>query len=120
MQLHIVHRTTYRYEEPVKYTAQTLRLTPRREGNQRILSWQLRTPGRRTEQVDAHGNVTHLLTLEEPHREIELEVRGVVEMAGDLEFVRFDGVLSPLAYLAATPLTLASPDMVALARSALN
>ena len=38
MQLHIHHRTTYRYEEPVKYTAQTLRLTPRREGTQRTLS----------------------------------------------------------------------------------
>jgi transglutaminase-like putative cysteine protease len=120
MQLDIVHRTTYRYEEPVKYTAQMLRLTPRREGNQRILSWSLRTPGRRTEQVDAHGNVTHLLTLEQPHREIELEVRGVVEMTGDLEFVRFDGVLSPLAYLAPTPLTSASPEMVDLARSALS
>ena len=69
MQLHIQHRTTYRYEEPVKYTAQTLRLTPRREGQQRTLSWSIRAPGRRTEQLDAHGNITHLLTLEEPHRE---------------------------------------------------
>ena len=58
MQLHILHRTAYRYEEPVKYTAQILRLTPRREGAQRILSWTIRAPGRRTEQVDAHGNIT--------------------------------------------------------------
>jgi transglutaminase-like putative cysteine protease len=117
MQLHIVHRTTYRYEEPVKYTAQTLRLTPRREGSQRILSWQLRAPGRRTEQTDAHGNLTHLLTLEEPHREISLEVRGIVEMTGDEEFVGFDGTLSPLAYLAPTPLTQPSAEMIALAHS---
>src|SRR5579871_3533665 len=108
MQLHIQHRTTYRYEEPVKYTAQTLRLTPRREGSQRTLSWSIRAPGRRTEQLDAHGNITHLLTLEEPHRAIEIDVRGVVEMTGDEEFLRFDGTLSPLAYLAATPLTAAN------------
>jgi transglutaminase-like putative cysteine protease len=117
MQLRIHHRTRYHYEEPVKYTAQMLRLTPRREGSQSILSWSMRAPGRRTEQVDAHGNVTHLLTLEEPHRDIEIDVRGVVEMKGDEEFVRFDGTLSPLAYLAPTPLTVASPQMLELARS---
>jgi len=116
MQLRILHRTVYSYDEPVKYTAQTLRLTPRREGAQRVLSWSIRAPGRRTEQLDAHGNITHLLTLEEPHRAIEIDVRGVVEMAGDEEFVGFDGTLSPLAYLAATPLTVASAEMVLLAR----
>jgi transglutaminase-like putative cysteine protease len=120
MQLQIVHRTTYRYEEPVKYTAQILRLTPRREGSQQVLSWNLRAPGRRTEQVDAYGNVTHLLTLEEPHRELELEVRGVVEMSGDEAFVRGDGLLSPLAYLAPTALTVASPEMIALARTTMS
>jgi transglutaminase-like putative cysteine protease len=120
MQLRIRHRTTYRYEEPVKYTAQTLRLTPRREGAQRILSWSIHSPGRRTEQLDAHGNITHLLTLEEPHRTIEIDVRGVVEMTGEEEFVRFDGTLSPLAYLAPTPLTGANPQMTALARERLG
>jgi transglutaminase-like putative cysteine protease len=120
MQLHIVHRTSYRYEEPVKYTAQILRLTPRREGSQRVLSWSLSAPGRRTEQADAHGNITHLLTLEEPHRAIEIGVRGVVEMIGDEEFVSFDGTLSPLAYLARTPLTQPSAEMVDLARTHLS
>jgi len=120
MQLRIHHRTAYRYAETVKYTAQTLRLTPRREGAQRVLSWTIRAPGRRTEQVDAHGNITHLLTLEEPHRAIEIEVRGVVEMAGDEEFVGFDGTLSPLAYLAPTALTMTSEPMAALAREHLR
>jgi transglutaminase-like putative cysteine protease len=119
MQLRIHHRTTYSYDEPVKYTAQTLRLTPRREGAQRILSWSISVPGRRTEQLDAHGNITHLLTLEEPHRAIEIDVRGVVEMTGEEEFVRFDGSLSPLAYLAPTALTSASAQMAALARERL-
>ncbi len=120
MQLRILHHTAYRYEEPVKFTAQLLRLTPRREGAQRVLTWTIAAPGRRTEQVDAHGNITHLLTLEQPHRSIEIDVRGVVEMTGDEEFVRFDGTLSPLAYLAPTPLTAASAEMAALARSQLH
>jgi transglutaminase-like putative cysteine protease len=53
MQLRIIHRTAYRYQEPVKYTAQTLRLTPRREGCQRILSWTIRAPGRLREKMPA-------------------------------------------------------------------
>ena len=77
MQLRILHRTAYRYDEPVKYSAQALRLTPRREGQQRVLSWAIHAPGRRIEQVDAHGNVTHLLTLEDPHKEIEIVVSGL-------------------------------------------
>jgi transglutaminase-like putative cysteine protease len=120
MQLSILHRTAYRYDEPVKYTAQTLRLTPRREGAQRTLAWTISAPGRRTEQLDAHGNITHLLTLEEPHRAIEIDVRGVVEMTGEEEFLRFDGGLSPLAYLAVTPLTTASASMAELARMHLS
>ena len=80
MQVTLSHRTVYRYQEPVKYTAQALRLTPRRDGGQRVLAWSIQAPGRRTEQVDAYGNVTHLLTLEEPHTEIAIVVTGVVEI----------------------------------------
>jgi transglutaminase-like putative cysteine protease len=108
MQLRILHRTAYRYEEPVKYTAQALRLTPRREGQQRVLSWAIHAPGRRIEQVDAHGNVTHLLTLESPHKEIEIIVSGTVEVATEGAPMPHEGPLSPLAYLASTPLT--APD----------
>src|SRR5437016_1403211 len=108
MQLRIQHRTAYRYDETVKYSAQALRLTPRREGRQRILSWAIQAPGRKSEQVDTHGNITHLLTLEEPHREIEIIVSGCVEVAAEMESVAHEGALSPLAYLAPTPLT--SPD----------
>lgn len=116
MQVRISHRTTYRYQEPVKYTAQTLRLTPRRDGEQHTLAWSIQAPGRRAEQVDAHGNIAHLLTLEEPHREISILVTGVVEIARARDVLREQGALSPLAYLAPTALTVASERIVALAR----
>jgi transglutaminase-like putative cysteine protease len=108
MQLRIHHRTAYRYDEPVKYSAQALRLTPRREVQQRVLNWTIHAPGRRTEQVDAHGNVTHLVTVEEPHKEIEIVVSGFVEVSPDAGLTPHEGPLSPLAYLASTPLT--APD----------
>jgi len=104
MQLYIRHETTYRYDLPVKYSIQTLRLTPRRDAGQRALSWRISSPGRRMEQTDAYGNITHLLTLEEPHREISVVVQGIVD-TGSAEPFADEGPLSPLAYLAPTPLT---------------
>ena len=120
MRARISHRTTYRYQEPVKYTAQTLRLTPRRDGDQHTLTWSIHAPGRRAEQVDAHGNITHLLTLEEPHREISIVVTGVVEITRTRDVYREQGGLSPLAYLAPTALTAASDRIIALGREHLE
>jgi transglutaminase-like putative cysteine protease len=120
MQLRIVHRTAYRYDEPVKYSAQALRLTPRREGRQRVLAWTMQAPGRRIEQVDAHGNVTHLLTVEDPHKEIEIVVTGDVEVGGEGELLPHEGALSPLAYLFATPLTVANDGIGALSKEYLG
>jgi transglutaminase-like putative cysteine protease len=110
MQLHIRHETLYRYERPVKYSVQSLHLTPRRDPSQRALVWNISAPGRRLEQIDAYGNISHLLTLEEPHREIHIVVHGVVETA-DTEGRQDDGPLSPLAYLAPTTLTTPSQDI---------
>jgi transglutaminase-like putative cysteine protease len=104
MQLHIRHETTYRYDQPVKYSIQSLRLTPRQDGGQRLVAWRIQAPGRRVEQTDAHGNVTHLLTVEEPHREVSIIVQGVVETGGSGP-IADEGPLAPLAYLAPTSLT---------------
>jgi transglutaminase-like putative cysteine protease len=120
VQLKIHHRTAYHYDEPVKYSAQALRLTPRREGRQRTISWQMYAPGRRTEQVDAHGNITHLLTLEDLHRDIEIVVAGTVEIANEEELLTHEGPLSPLAYLAPTPLTSADDAVRSLAENHLQ
>jgi len=98
---------------------QSLHLTPRRDLSQRALTWTITAPGRRLEQVDAHGNISHLLTIEEPHREIHIVVRGVVETA-DIEARQDDGNLSPLAYLAPTPLTAPNDELKAFAQSALH
>jgi transglutaminase-like putative cysteine protease len=119
MQMHILHETRYRYERPVKYSVQSLHLTPRRDLSQRALNWSITSPGRRLEQIDAYGNISHLLTVEEPHREISIVVRGVVETA-DTDARQDDGPLSPLAYLAPTQLTSPNDELRAFALSALN
>jgi transglutaminase-like putative cysteine protease len=106
MHLHIRHETAYRYDHPLKYSIQSLKLTPRQGPGQRVLQWRLSAPGRHVEQVDAHGNVGHLLTLEEPHSEIAIVVQGVVDTGErGAPVLADDGPLSPLAYLSSTPLT---------------
>ena len=119
MQMHIRHETRYRYERTVKYSVQSLHLTPRRDQSQRSLSWNIASPGRRLEQIDAYGNISHLLTIEEPHREIRILVHGVVETS-DNESRQDDGPLSPLAYLAPTQLTTPNDDLRAFAQTALS
>lgn len=106
MLLHIRHDTLYRYDRPVKHSVQSLRLTPRTETGQRVLAWTLVAPGRQSQQVDAHGNVMHLLTLDEPHEEIHITVSGTVETEEVPESAPSNrGRLSPLIYLPETPLT---------------
>jgi transglutaminase-like putative cysteine protease len=119
MQLHIRHETHYRYERPVKYSVQSLHLTPRRDPSQRAIAWNISAPGRRLEQVDAYGNISHLLTLEQPHREISILVHGIVETA-DTEARQDDGPLSPLAFLAPTHLTAPNEDLRAFAQAAIQ
>jgi transglutaminase-like putative cysteine protease len=119
MQMHIRHETRYRYERPVKYSVQSLHLTPRRDQGQRALNWTISAPGRRLEQVDAYGNISHLLTIEEPHREITIVVRGVVETS-DAEGRQDDGPLSHLAYLSPTKLTTPNEELRSFAQHAMH
>jgi transglutaminase-like putative cysteine protease len=121
MQLHIRHETVYRYAEPVKRSVQNLRLTPRRDPVQHALTWTLHAPGRQHAQLDAHGNIVHLLVVNEAHREIRILVTGVVETAAAPHAaLPNEGRLSPLAYLADTSLTQADEPLTAFARRQLG
>jgi transglutaminase-like putative cysteine protease len=104
--LQIRHETVYEYLHPVSYSIQTLKLTPRADPGQRIVSWRLFTPGERLEQVDPFGNVTHLVTVDAPHRTMRIVVEGVTEIEPPREgLLEAEGGLSPLAFLAPTALT---------------
>ena len=72
----IQHTTRYHYTAPVNYSIQKLRLTPRTDLHQRTRRWQIDAPGELHRQTDAYGNITHTLTLNKPHEDIELRVSG--------------------------------------------
>jgi transglutaminase-like putative cysteine protease len=109
MLLSIRHETVYRYSRKVDHSVQIVRLTPRLEPGQRTVRWKLTSPGRQVEQVDAFGNISHLVTVDEAIIEIRLLAEGQVDTS-DTEgaLPTEEGGLSPLAFLAETPLT--EPD----------
>ena len=86
MKLVIDHLTRYGYDEEVKFSTQYLRLTPRSTGRQIITSWTLTLPeGAAVTTTDAWGNVLHVLTLDNPHKEIAIRASGIVDIAEDSE-----------------------------------
>jgi transglutaminase-like putative cysteine protease len=108
MKLVIDHLTRYGYDEEVKFSTQYLRLTPRSTGRQTITAWTLTLPeGAAVTTTDAWGNVLHVLTLDNPHKEIAIRASGIVDIAEDSEQsdVAEEELLSPLVYLRCTPLT---------------
>lgn len=119
MQLHICHETRYTYEETVSYSIQSLKLTPRTEPGQRVINWRVNSPGERLEQVDPYGNVTHVVTVESPHRELRILVEGIADIvpdAGNLGMIApLAGELSPFAFLGQTSLTRANTGIRELA-----
>jgi transglutaminase-like putative cysteine protease len=118
MQLHIRHETRYDYDETVSYSIQSLKLTPRTEPAQRVLSWRIVAPGERLEQIDPYGNVTHVVTVDMPHRELRILVEGVVDVddeSGPGGMASPAGELPPLAFLGPTALTGPNGSLRALA-----
>ena len=121
MKQFITHVTHYRYTAPVTYSIQTLRLTPRDDEHQRLLRWNIEAPGALEKQVDAYGNITHTLTLNRPHTDIELRVVGQVQVAPLTRGLLGgeDSRLPVHAYCVQTSLTQADDTILAFVRSVL-
>lgn len=81
MRLKITHRTEYRYDEPVAYALQRLRLIPPSGAAQTVTSWDLAITGAREEVrfLDHFGNETRLVSVEGEPRLIAIEAGGEVE-----------------------------------------
>lgn len=106
MLLHIHHETVYRYSEPVDYSIQQLRLTPRLEAQQRAHNWKIQTIGQPQRHTDAYGNIGHILVMDTPHDEIRIQVSGQVTVNEQNAHLPSDGGEVPLlTYLQETRLT---------------
>jgi transglutaminase-like putative cysteine protease len=120
MLLDIRHETLYRYSAPQAYSIQHLRLTPRSEEQQRVLSWHLSIPGASHAFTDAFGNLSHILTMTEPRERIQIVAHGQVETSAPPQGRLHDAAaLSPLIFTVPTQLTTASPAVLEFAAKAL-
>ena len=107
MLLAVSHRTEYRYDGPVRFGLQRLRLWPEGGSHQRVARWHVAVDGA-SEQArfhDAHGNTVALVAVERGADHVRIEAEGEVET------LRGDGLLGDAGgppiwlYRRATPLT---------------
>jgi len=112
MQLTIDHKTTYRYEEPVSYAVQRLRLTPQDGSTQRVSSWRILIEGG-TEQAefrDHFGNECQLVRLDHHTETVTITAQGQIETLSQTGVVGAHTGLVPLwLYHRSTPLTVPGP-----------
>lgn len=116
MQLSIRHETTYAYTAPQAYSIQQLHISPRAEAQQRVASWRIHTPGHCHAYTDAYGNLSHMLTLNEPHESVSIVAEGIVVTAL-LDGGRLDSedLLPPMVFTVPTRLTIPTEPIVAFA-----
>lgn len=120
MQLSIRHETTYAYTAPVLHSIQQLHLTPRTESQQRILAWEITTPGKLHAYTDAYGNRSHMLTLDGMLTSHSIVAEGMIETIFPYQGRLFNKeTMSPLLFTASTPLTQSAPAILAMAAACL-
>jgi transglutaminase-like putative cysteine protease len=103
MRIHFLHQTRYRYEKPVVLLPQTLRMRPREDGFQKLLSFRCTIQPdehRLTPVLDSEGNVVLRAWFEKPLTRLDIRVEGVVEtlLRNPYDFMLETGALQlPLA-----------------------
>ncbi|MEM8978611.1 MAG: transglutaminase family protein [Pseudomonadota bacterium] len=98
--LFVRHKTLYRFDAPVPYGLQQVRLTPKSYRAQTVLDWSVSVSGGRKELQfeDFHRNTVDLVSFEAGTTELSVQSEGHVEMTDT------SGVLGP--HMGATPLWL--------------
>lgn len=123
MKLSIKHTTTYRYDAPVSYGLQQVRLTPASNRHQTVTRWDVAIAGGKQELsfADQHGNQTLLVQADKGTTEVSVSVSGEVETHTS------DGIYGPIYgacplwhFLQSTPRTQAGKGIKALAKAALK
>ncbi len=120
MRIDIDHRTTYKYEQPLRYGLQELRLSPRDTQRQKVLQWKIDAPGidRALEFFDAWGNKVHLVSQKEETGDSTIAVTGVVETTETDGIVgNLRGENSSRIFIRFTPLTEPSDEISDIAES---
>ncbi len=120
MRLKIEHTTTYRYDAPIRFGLQELRMTPKSRAGQTVLRWNVRVSGGVVEARfdDQHNNQVILIGIQENVDAISIHCEGEVETTDAAGVVGTHGGFAPLWYFErSTPLTKPGDALRALAAS---
>lgn len=114
MRLSVRHTTTYRFDQPVGYSLQRLRLTPKATQGQSIASWCMDYQGAAEElsYEDQNHNTVTLLRVVEGAEEVVITCEGVVDTRDGAGVIgQHTGHLPLWSFLRQSPLTLPGPEM---------
>ncbi|KIT17375.1 transglutaminase family protein [Jannaschia aquimarina] len=117
--LSIRHITHYRYDQPIVYGLQQVRLTPKSRAGQNVLNWQTHVRGGRVECAfdDEHANRVQLIGLEPGATEVVVTAEGEVELTDDTGVIGSHGGYMPLwMFLRPTDRTRRGPGTLGLVR----
>ncbi|MCV0398014.1 MAG: transglutaminase family protein [Rhizobiaceae bacterium] len=117
MRLKISHRTEYRYDAPVYYALQRLRLTPLSGSTQQVRDWKLDISGAEDEVrfIDQFGNDTRLVSFDTHSETISIVAAGEVDTNDNGGVVGRHRGFAPLwLFLRETPLTACGDNVRAL------
>jgi len=121
MRIRIEHETTYDYDERPKGLIQVLRLTPRGFVGQHVVRWRIEPSldGALRASEDALGNIIHRFVAESAGERLTIRVTGVVETDESHGVVRGVVERAPdLYFLRTPPMTAPSSPPVAFAEEA--
>jgi transglutaminase-like putative cysteine protease len=89
MRFSIEHTTRFQFDQPSGHSIHDVRLTPKPAAGQRIVSWRIDGPGKRSEWVDGHGNQVTTFSAAYRHDSVEITVHGVYEHSGTEQWLRY-------------------------------
>lgn len=80
MHLTIAHTSTYKFDTPVSYGLQQLRLTPKSHAGQNVLNWAIEVEGGKIETTfnDHHANTATLISFDPDATEVKVHSKGEV------------------------------------------
>lgn len=89
MRFSVHHVTHFRFDQPSRHSIHDVRLTPKPASGQRIVSWRIDGPGKRSEWVDGHGNEVTTFSVADQHDSVEIVVQGIYEYSGSDQWLRY-------------------------------
>jgi transglutaminase-like putative cysteine protease len=92
MRLSVHHVTRFEFDQPSGHSIHDVRLTPKPATGQRVVSWRIDGPGKRSDWVDGHGNAVTTFSVAQEHDRVEIAVAGIYEFSGADQWLRYGDV----------------------------